>query len=184
MRTLSIVMRSGLGRLRGQRSIRWYVKHGLRIGQGCDLQYPFELDGSHCWLIEIGEEVVFAPGVQVIAHDASTKRFTDYTRIAPVRIGNRVFVGARTLILPGVTIGDDVIIGAGSVVTRDVPAGTVASGSPARVQGSLEDFRSRIDKRFYDAPRFDRSWTVAGGITKIMKAEMIARITRGEGYVQ
>jgi maltose O-acetyltransferase len=77
--------------------------------------------------------VTFAPEVRVIAHDASTLNAVGHARIARVRIGSRVFVGARTIILPGVTIGDDVVIGAGSVVSRDIPSGVVAAGNPARV---------------------------------------------------
>ena len=51
----------------------------------------------------------------------------------PVHIGNRVWIGAGAIILPGVTIGDDTVIGAGSVVTKDIPAGVVAVGNPCRV---------------------------------------------------
>jgi maltose O-acetyltransferase len=100
-----------------------------------------------------------------------------------VRVGSRVFVGARTTILPGVAIGDDVLIGAGSVVSRDIPPGTVAAGNPARALGSLESYWTRTHERFAAAPRFDRAWTVDGGITAAMKAEMTARIGDGEGFV-
>ena len=51
----------------------------------------------------------------------------------PVRLGDRVWVGCRTIILKGVTIGDDAVIGAGSVVTKDVPENVVAAGNPCRV---------------------------------------------------
>src|ERR1700761_5529199 len=95
--------------LRGQSSVEWYVAQGLTIGARHALELPFELDRSHRWLITIGDEATFAPDGYVLAHDASTKLATGHTRIAPVRIGSRVFVGARTMILPGVTIGDDVI---------------------------------------------------------------------------
>jgi len=52
----------------------------------------------------------------------------------PVRIGRNVWIGGGAIILPGVTIGDDAIVGAGSVVTRDVPAGATVVGNPARVR--------------------------------------------------
>ncbi|HTA04995.1 MAG TPA: acyltransferase [Solirubrobacteraceae bacterium] len=175
--------RAGNGYLRGQRTISWYVERGLRIGEHCDLQRPFELDPSHCWLIEIGDDVTFAPHVHVIVHDASTKRYVAHTRLASVRIGSRVFVGARTTILPGVTIGDDVLIGAGSVVSRDVPSGTVVAGNPARALGSCADYEARVRARFATSSRFDASWTVHGGITAAMKAEMGALIGEGEGFV-
>jgi maltose O-acetyltransferase len=173
----------GILYLRGQRSVGWYLRRGLRIGERCDLQQPFELDPSHCWLVEIGDDVTFAPDVHVIVHDAGTKGCVGHTRVAPVRIGSRVFVGARTTILPGVAIGDDVIIGAASVVSRDIPPGTVAAGNPARTLCSIEDYNARIRERFAQTPHFDEGWTVNGSISEAMKAQMAARIGDGEGFV-
>lgn len=170
-------------RLRGQRPLQWYVERGLRVGERCELEQPFELDPSHCWLVEIGDDVTFAPDVHVIVHDASTKRCVAHTRLAPVRIGSRVFVGARTTILPGVSIGDDVVLGAGSVVSSDIPSGTVAAGNPARALGTLESYHAKTRERFATAPHFQRAWTVDGGITAAMKAEMRARIGDDEGFV-
>jgi maltose O-acetyltransferase len=169
--------------LRGQRSLAWYEAHGLSIGQRCELESPFELDRSHCWLISIGDDVTFAPNVYVLAHDASTKPATGHTRIAPVRIGRRVFVGARTMILPGVTIGDDVIIGAASVVVADIPSGTVAAGHPARAIQSTESYYEKLRAQFQDAPRFGPEWTVWGGISAEMKAQMAAQLTADGGFV-
>jgi maltose O-acetyltransferase len=169
--------------VRGQRPVEWYVRRGLRMGERCDLQQPFELDPSHCWLVEIGDDVTFAPEVHVIVHDASTKHCVGHTRVAPVRIGSRVFVGARTTILPGVTIGDDVLIGAASVVSRDIPSSTVAAGNPACSLGSIDDYYARIRERFAQAPHFQKAWTVNGGISEPMKAEMAARIGDGDGFV-
>jgi len=58
-------------------------------------------------------------------------------------IGNHVFIGARTTILPGVIIGDDVVIGAGSLVTRSIPANLLAYGHPAKVAMPLDEFQAR-----------------------------------------
>jgi acetyltransferase-like isoleucine patch superfamily enzyme len=58
--------------------------------------------------------------------------------VAPIRIGRGVWVGARVIILAGVSIGDECVVGAGSVVTKDVPAGTLVAGNPARVVRRLE----------------------------------------------
>jgi maltose O-acetyltransferase len=174
--------RGGAAYLRGQRSVEWYVAQGLTIGERHALELPFELDRSHCWLITIGDDVTFAPDVYVLAHDASTKPATGHTRIAPVRIGSRVFVGARTMILPGVTIGDDVIVGAASVVTQDIDSGTVAVGNPARSVGTTESYYEKLRERFELAPRFGPEWTVWGGITSARKAQMAAELG-DEGFV-
>lgn len=89
--------------------------------------------------IEIGEGTIIGSGAMVIDNDFHAPRGQwdwgdDYLGSArPVRIGRGVFVGARAVILKGVTIGDRAVIGAASVVTSDVPAGSVAAGNPARV---------------------------------------------------
>lgn len=79
-------------------------------------------------------------GEQVVIHD------TDFhpvapgkpTRITPVNIGNNVWIGHRAIILPGVTIGDHAVVGAGAVVTRDVASRTVVAGVPARTVSTFE----------------------------------------------
>ena len=73
------------------------------------------IDHGHCWLIEIGDNVIFAPQVYLLAHDTSTKRSTEYVRIGKIKIGSNCFIGARVMILPGVEIGENSIVGAASV---------------------------------------------------------------------
>jgi maltose O-acetyltransferase len=105
---------------------------GMSIGRNPHIEQGVVFDHSHPWLIEIGDDVTIAPQAYLLAHDASTRRELGHTRIGRIRLGNGVFVGARALILPGVTIGDGAIIAAGSVVTKDVPDRTMVGGNPAR----------------------------------------------------
>ena len=86
----------------------------------------------HGHLITIGDGATVVDGTRILCHDASSNRRLGLTWVAPVSIGARAFVGADSLVLPGVTIGADAIVAAGSVVTQDVPAGTVVAGVPAR----------------------------------------------------
>lgn len=72
------------------------------------------------------------------------EKHPDLDVIAPIRVGNNVFIGADCLILPGVTIGDDVVIGARSVVSRDIPAGCVAAGTPAKPIRPLEAYYQKV----------------------------------------
>ena len=90
-------------------------------------------------LISIGNDVTLT-GVTLLTHDASLKKLTGYSRFGKVRIGNMVFVGKNSTILPNVSIGDNVIVGAGSIVTRDIPSNSVAVGNPCRVIGSFEEY--------------------------------------------
>jgi len=101
--------------------------------------------------IHIGANGLIGPAVQLLtafhplrARDRITPDWTSEsgdspfrTQAAPIRIGNNVWLGAGTLVMPGVTIGDDTTIGAGSIVTSDIPAGVLAFGQPCRVQREL-----------------------------------------------
>jgi len=94
--------------------------------------------------IVVGNDVLIGTGCIVTDSDAHPLRFSDRlddtrTATAPVIIGDGVFIGARSIILKGVTIGRESIIGAGSVVTRDVPPRVVAAGNPAVVVRTLAD---------------------------------------------
>lgn len=93
--------------------------------------------------IEIGEGTILGAGSMVLDNDFHAPGvgflwLTEYSKNSrPVKIGRGCFIGARSLILKGVTLGDRVVIGAGSVVTKDIPAYSIAAGNPARVVGSI-----------------------------------------------
>jgi acetyltransferase-like isoleucine patch superfamily enzyme len=88
--------------------------------------------------ITLGEHTIVGSGAMLLDNDFHQRRAdgtwaTDYTRRArPIRVGRSVFIGARAIILKGVEIGDNAVIGAGAVVTCNVPPSTVFAGNPAR----------------------------------------------------
>ena len=98
--------------------------------------------------IYIGDSVMIGPNVTIATAghpvDPELRRKVAQFNI-PVRIGNNVWIGAGAVILPGITIGDDSVIGAGSIVTKDIPAGVVAVGNPCRVLRPICD----RDREFY-----------------------------------
>nr|WP_319566124.1 acyltransferase [uncultured Rhodoferax sp.] len=88
--------------------------------------------------ISIGNNVFIGSGVLITDSDAHSihpdlRKNSIYAKTKPIHIGNNVFLGARSIVLKGVTIGDGSVIGAGSVVTSDIPSMSVAAGNPARV---------------------------------------------------
>jgi acetyltransferase-like isoleucine patch superfamily enzyme len=92
----------------------------------------------HIWANErvtIGDDSMIASHVRITTstHDYHMRPYRNFRRDSPVFIGRNVWVGTGATILPGVTIGDDAVVGAGSVVTRDVEARTVVAGVPAKV---------------------------------------------------
>ena len=156
---------------------------GLTAGKNFSVQKGFHLDPSHCWLITVGDDVTFGPQVRILAHDASMHRALGYTRIAPVTIGDRVFIGAGSVVLPGVRVGNDSIVGAGSVVTKSIPAGEVWAGNPARRLGTTEDFLNKHRKAMEYSVCYDESYTVRAGISDAKKQEQKAALANDVGYV-
>ena len=112
------------------------VDYGCHVHAGKDIYINFGCVILDICEVRIGDEVMFAPNVQIYAAthpiDAAD-RMSGLEMGAPVTIGNRVWVGGGSILLPGVSVGADTVIGAGSVVTRDLPAGVVAAGNPCRV---------------------------------------------------
>lgn len=104
------------------------IGHRSGIGVNCSIRGP----------LTIGEDVMMGPDVVILTH---THKISDITipmrqqgsEIRPVTIGNDVWIGMRSIIMPGVTVGNGVIIGAGAVVTKDVPDYAVVGGVPAKI---------------------------------------------------
>jgi maltose O-acetyltransferase len=159
----------------------YFKKRGMNIGKNFNRQSGTRMDPSHCWLISIGDDVTLSNKVQILAHDDTPRIYTGYGRIAPVKIGNRVFIGANTTVLMGSNIGDDVIIGAGSVVTGTIPSGSVAVGVPAKVIGKTEDYINREKERIENGLVFDKSYTYQQKVTAEKKAEMLRELEENEG---
>jgi len=87
--------------------------------------------------VEIGDDTRIAAGVKIISANHSPRDLEKHIPAEPIRIGRRCWLGSNAIILPGVQLGDEVIVGAGSVVTRSFPAGSVIAGVPAKLIRSL-----------------------------------------------
>lgn len=149
-------------RITGEVPTKTLIQRGMKIGSDFNRQQGCYIDPTHPFLVEIGNDVTLSIRVTVMAHDASTKKALGYTKIGRVTIGDHVFVGANTTILPGVHIGNNCIIGAASLVTKDIPENCVAAGNPARVICSLDEYKAKWGKpqRVFDASyRFGKSLT-------------------------
>jgi acetyltransferase-like isoleucine patch superfamily enzyme len=120
----------------------FYRIRGTKIGNHVDIAPGVFLEDFYPELITIQDNVDIGPNVVIVTHDSSGKCVSsqDITWTKPVVIENNVYLGAGVVILPGVRIGDHSIIGAGSVVTRDIPPNCVAFGSPARIQLSTQEW--------------------------------------------
>ena len=114
----------------------FHCDYGSNIDAGDGLYMNYGCVILDCNLVTIGENVLCAPYVQIYAAYHPTEpeiRLSGRELAAPVKIGNNVWIGGSAIICPGVTIGDNTTIGAGSVVVKDVPANVVAAGNPCRI---------------------------------------------------
>ena len=173
-------------RARGQVTPERLVAQGLELGEGAFISRTAYIDPGHPWLITIGDWATISGGVIILAHDASMQRVTRRTLIARVRIGSHAFIGAGAIILPGSTIGDYSIVGAGAVVSGDIPARSIAVGSPARVIGDVESTARRHELAASQAPTWPHEgWTVGHGITEERKLAQRSALDDGAvGYLE
>ncbi|VVQ02165.1 2,3,4,5-tetrahydropyridine-2,6-dicarboxylate N-acetyltransferase [Pseudomonas fluorescens] len=171
-----------LSRIRGELTTKAYINTGMRVGKNFQRMQNCTMDISHCWLIEIGDNVTFAPNVKLIAHDASTINITGYAKIDRISIGNNCFIGNSSIILPGVRIGNNCVIGSGSVVTKSIPDNTVVAGNPARILCDYDQYCTKIKNEFIHAPLFDKDYTIHGKISDTKKTEMKDALSDNFGF--
>lgn len=132
-------------------------KQGVVIGENCEI-YKSVSFGSEPYLIEIGNHVRINEGVQLVTHDGGLwvlrsplsgfgDEFQNADRFGRIVIRDNVHIGTNAVILPGVTIGENSVVGCGAVVTRDVMPNTVVGGVPAREIESLAQYAQKARER-------------------------------------
>ena len=121
---------AGMSLLSPSLRLKCYKMGGVKVKGKCFIGSHVQFDGICPNLIEIGEGCVITSGVVILSHFYNTKDRRFYA--GEVRIGKKVFIGMNTLIVNAVDIGDNAVIGAGSIVNRDIPANEIWGGNPAR----------------------------------------------------
>ncbi|WP_237417404.1 acyltransferase [Halobacillus litoralis] len=107
----------------------------------------------------------------LLAHDASTKRLKDfeYTKVGSIKIEDNAFIGVRSLIMPGVTIGKNSIVAGGSVVTKSVPPNTIVGGIQAKKIGTLAQYEAVRKEHFMNTKKIYEKTIPFRGILIIIK---------------
>ena len=132
----------------------WVLKKtGCHIGKGCFIGDNVRIDTGHSDMITIEDGVSIAGGTRLLCHQ---RDFTDYFvgsdylklgyTIKPIVLKKGCLVGMESFVMPGVTIGEGAIVGAGSLVTKDVPAWTIATGRPAKVVKQIPKRETESDE--------------------------------------
>lgn len=163
----------------GGTNIEKAKRNGMKVGENLNCAPSVFIDPAHCFLISIGDNCTFASKVHILAHDASIKKHLGYTKIGKVVIGNRVFLGVGTIILPGCTVGDDVIVGAGSVVTGNIPPREVWAGNPAKKICSLEECLSK----HFGKECFGKDYYLSSNLSEEKKNEIRQAVENGISYI-
>lgn len=123
-----------------------YAKYiGVQFGHGCRI-YGKDHWPSEGYLISIGDDCAITEGVKIHTHGGGRiirLYCPDYDSFGKVTIGNHVYIGNYAQIMPGVKIEDNVLIAAGSVVTKSIPSGIVVAGNPARYVCTIDEYVNR-----------------------------------------
>jgi acetyltransferase-like isoleucine patch superfamily enzyme len=123
----------------------YFRAQGAIIGEDCRILVRNL--GPEPYLIRIGRHCTVSTEVTFVTHDGGTWVFTEehpsLQRFGPIQVEDNCFIGTGAVLMPGVRIGPNAIVGAGAVVTRDVPPGTVYAGVPARKVADLETYKRK-----------------------------------------
>jgi len=171
-------------RLRGDPNLDDLVSQGMEVGEACHISRKIYIDHVAPWLITIGDYVTIGPYTSIITHDASLVHHTGQARVGRVVLGARVYVGVGAILLPGTTIGEDSVVGAGAVVHGNVPPGSLVMGNPAEISPvkAIVAWQKMSAARSPQWPR--EGWTTIGGITEEHKREQREALVDGAvGYV-
>lgn len=124
--------------------VKGYRSQGMIVGKDCCI-YSAEF-WSEAFLISIGSHVQITSGVKLFTHGGGwvfRDELPNFDSFGKIRIGNNVYIGNNAMIMPGITIGDNVVIAAGAIVTKNVPNNVVVAGNPARIIESIEVFKGK-----------------------------------------
>lgn len=143
---------------------------GVSVGDNCRI-YTRHF-GTEPWLICIGNNVTITSGVTILTHDGSTwlMRDTKGRRYLyrKVEIGNNIFIGTKSIIMPGVKINNNVIVAAGSVVTKSVPEGKIVGGNPAKIIGDYNLYKQRVLSSYVSDEDMDFSKSYKDRILEVL----------------
>lgn len=136
-------------------AVKFWRKKGAVIGDKCSIHTTAKL-GTEPYLITIGNHVRLNEGVFLVTHDGGLwtirelgiSEYKDIDKFGKITIGNNVHIGTNAVIMPGVKIGCNCVIGVGAVVTHDVPDNSVVAGVPARYIESIEEYYKKSQNEF------------------------------------
>ena len=132
----------------------WYFRtvYGMNIAADVHISFKSRIDKTNPKGLTIGSETMIAFDSIILAHDFASRIHSGKTVI-----GKRCFIGCGSIIMPNITLGDHVVVAAGSVVTKDIPAGCIVAGNPARIikEGIITDAYGKLTLEYLAAKKTD-----------------------------
>lgn len=168
----------------GDLPTEYYIKKGMTVGKNFCRQGSTKFDITNCYLISFGDNITVANGVQFLAHDDTTVEELGYRKVGKIIVGNNVFFGAKSTVLMNTKIGNDVIIAAGSMVTKDIPDNTIVAGVPAKVIGKVDEYMEKNRKLMQEKKVFDVNHSIYGDFTNANKDELIKALEKDIAFVK
>jgi Acetyltransferase (isoleucine patch superfamily) len=132
--------------------VAYWTYLGVKIGNNVQM-YNCDIDRGFAYLCEIGSNSVLSQ-VAILTHDASMRKDLNMVKLGNVTIGENCFIGFESLIMPGVRIGNNSVVAARSVVTKDVPPNVLVAGSPAKIIKKLDSYHNKILNSAEEYPIF------------------------------
>ena len=130
-------------------TLKCAIEEGMIVGKGVTVMSGVNF-GSEPYLITLGDRVRISSDVIFVNHDGGTwafrnkyEEFSNVSKFGKIKVGADTFIGCKSVIMPGVTIGKNCVIGAGSIVTKDVPDETVVCGAPAKPVCTLLEYAKK-----------------------------------------
>ena len=131
----------------------WLMRRmGCHVGRGCYIGEFVRIDQGHADMITVEDGVSIAAGTRLLCHQRDFTHYrvgSDYMKlgytIKPIVLKKGCLVGMESFVMPGVTVGEGAIVGAGSLITKDIPAWTIAAGRPAKVIRKIEEDYEHTD---------------------------------------
>ncbi len=159
-----------------------YIANGMKIGRNVNIMPRAVIDSNYPYLISIGDNCSISNEARLMAHDATMFMFLGHTRLGKIDIRENCFIGEKAIILPGVTIGPNVLVAAGSVVNKDIPPNSCVAGVPARVYAKFDDYLESQKAKISSSPKVNSSDVAISSIKPEMKDKVIELAEKGVLY--
>jgi maltose O-acetyltransferase len=167
-----------------RRYVLGQVKAGMHLGKNVMICPGVKFDPPHSFLLSIGDNCIIAPDVRFLNHDAALFGTAGFARIGKITINDNCFIGAGSLLMPGIIIGANAIVGAYSVVTKDVEPDTIVAGNPAKPIKKVTEYTEQCKKQIdtNEIPHFQSSELYSKLYDRNYKKSIIERMDKGIAF--